>query len=522
MTAIQIVAFFVVLTTPLLFAAVQPWVWSFYSILIFATFLLLLWIGRNQRLWISNKITIFTLGIFFAVTLCQYLPLPSSLLSLLSPSRYEILATSNRLIDNQFSWQPLSYSPLVSFSWWTFLMSTCIFFFLLKYSLHSRQSIKIFIQLMIALAVIEAIYGLAQALVPSLGVLWVDYIQVGLGKARGTFINRNHFAGFIEMVWPLALGYTLALGYRGKEINLRKLLASDRLNKQILIVLCIVVMLLGLLLSRSRAGIASAFIGFLTFMLISRSGSKKMPIGFWVMIGTIAFLIFLYGVKIGFDPVFKRFLNIGTQLGENSSRLDIWRDSLIILKDHPLGIGLGNFKDVYPVYNVSRISDTRFLYAHNDYLQLLIEAGIPGFLALVSGFFIFVGKSLHKVKQMKPRHDPLRFFLAVGALSGLVSLAFHSFFDFNLHMPANLIYLVTLMAIVHTCAWEKPIKNSRRSKQTHTNSNSYRPAFAQGFDAAGATRTRTNFGAEDLSATKASSVSNINKLSSSQIKFRLK
>jgi O-antigen ligase len=83
----------------------------------------------------------------------------------------------------------------------------------------------------------------------------------------------------------------------------------------------------------------------------------------------------------------------------------------------------------------------------------LVEAGIPGFLALVSGFFIFLGKSFKKVKQMKSHHDPLRFFLAVGALSGLVSLAFHSFFDFNLHMPANLIYFVTLIAIVHSCAW---------------------------------------------------------------------
>jgi O-antigen ligase len=111
---------------------------------------------------------------------------------------------------------------------------------------------------------------------------------------------------------------------------------------------------------------------------------------------------------------------------------------------------------------VSRISDTRFLYAHNDYLQLLIEAGIPGFLALVSGFFIFLGKSFYKVKQMKSHHDPLRFFLAVGALSGLVSLAFHSFFDFNLHMPSNLIYFVTLIAIVHSCAWSQaPAYGSR-------------------------------------------------------------
>jgi O-antigen ligase len=477
----KIIILFIVGTIPLLFAAVQPWAWSVYSVLIFASFLLILWQDQNQRSWMSNKVVILTLVTFFVVTLCQYLPLPAYLLSLLSPFRYESLSTSNRLLGNPLSWQSLSYSPVISFSWWTFLISASMFFFVLKYFCDSRGGIKLLIQLMIALAILEAIYGLIQALIPSLGVLWVDYIQAGLGNARGTFINRNHFAGFIEMVWPLTLGYALALGYRGKEINLRRLLASDRLNKQILIVLGIVVMLLALLLSRSRAGITSAFIGFLTFLLLSRSGSKKMPIGFWVTIGAMVLLIFLYGGKIGFDPIFERFLKIGQQLGEGDSRLDIWRDSLVILKDHPLGIGLGNFKNVYPVYNVSRISDTRFLYAHNDYLHLLIEAGIPGFLALVSGFFIFLGKSFYNVKRMKPHHDPLRFFLAVGALSGLVSIAFHSFFDFNLHMPANLIYFVTLMAIVHSCAWEKPVKNSHRSTQHNTSSNSHRP-----------TRTRTD------------------------------
>jgi O-antigen ligase len=264
------------------------------------------------------------------------------------------------------------------------------------------------------------------------------------------------------MVWPLALGYTLAMGFRGKEINLRKLLASDRLNKQILLVLGIVIMLLALLLSKSRAGITGAFIGFATFVLLSRSAQKRLPRGFWIMGAAMIFLIFLYGIKIGFDPIIERFLKIGEEIGKGDSRLEIWRDSLVIVKDHPLGIGLGNFKHVYPVYNVSRISDIRFLYAHNDYLQLLVEAGIPGFLALVSGFFIFLGKSFKKVKQMKPHHDPLRFFLAVGALSGLVSLAFHSFFDFNLHMPSNLIYFVTLIGIVHSCAWaEAPAHGSK-------------------------------------------------------------
>jgi len=452
------IVYFVIVTIPLLFAAVQPWVWSVYSVLIFATFLLIFWQDNNQNLKASNKILIFTVGLFFIITLSQYLPLPAYILSLLSPFRYEALSTSNRLLGYPLSWQSLSYSPSISFSWWSFLLSASLFFFVLRYFCDSRRNIKLLVCFMIGLAIIEAIYGLIQALIPSLGVLWVDFIPNYLGTARGTFINRNHFAGFIEMVWPLALGFTLALGYRGKEINLRKLLASDRLNKQILLALGIVIMLLALLLSRSRAGITGAFIGFLTFSLLTRSAHKRLPRGFWIMGGAMISLIFLYGIKIGFDPIIERFF----RLSEGASRIAIWKDSLVMFKDHPLGIGLGNFRHVFPIYNVSTISDKSFLYAHNDYLHLLVEAGIPGFLALVSGFFIFLGKSIRKVKQMKSRHDPLRFFLAVGALSGLVSIAFHSLFDFNLHMPANLIYFVTLMAIVYNCAWhEAPVRSSK-------------------------------------------------------------
>jgi O-antigen ligase len=432
MVVIYIIVLFVIGTIPLLFAAVQPWVWSVYSVLIFAVFMFLLWRDKNHRSWMPNRAVIFTVVAFFTVTLFQYLPLPSSILSFLSPFRQEALSTSNNLLNGLSSWHSLSYLPLNSFSWWIFLVSAFMFFFVLKHLCESRKSLKLLVILMVGLAIAEGIYGLIQALIPSLGVLWVDYIQAGLGNARGTFINRNHFAGFIEMIWPLALGYTLAMGFRGKDINLRKLLASDRLNKQILLVLGMVVMLLALLLSKSRAGIMGAFIGFFTFILLSRSSDKQLSRGFWVMSSAVIGLIFLYGFKIGFDPIVERFL----QISEDNSRLDIWRDSMAIVKDHPLGIGLGNFKLVYPVYNISTISETRFLYAHNDYLHLLVEAGIPGFLV-----------------QMKPHHDPLRFFLAVGALSGLVSLAFHSFFDFNLHMPANLIYFVTLMAIVHSCAW---------------------------------------------------------------------
>jgi O-antigen ligase len=169
------------------------------------------------------------------------------------------------------------------------------------------------------------------------------------------------------------------------------------------------------------------------------------------MFGAIIGLVVIYGLKIGFGPIIERFL----ELSDGNSRLDFWQDSLTIIKDHPLGIGLGNFKQVFAVYNVSGISDVTVTYTHNDYLQLLVEAGWPGFLALVSGFFIFLGKSFFKVKRLSPQDDPLAFFIGIGALSGLVSMVFHSFFDFNLQMPANCIYFITLIALVYVCVWER-------------------------------------------------------------------
>ena len=81
-------------------------------------------------------------------------------------------------------------------------------------------------------------------------------------------------------------------------------------------------------------------------------------------------------------------------------------------------------------------------------------------MALVGGFFIFIGMRFRRICKMKPQDDPLRFFLGAGALSGLVSIGFHSFFDFNLEMPANAVYFVMLMAIV--CACTKPDNLSQK------------------------------------------------------------
>ena len=119
-------------------------------------------------------------------------------------------------------------------------------------------------------------------------------------------------------------------------------------------------------------------------------------------------------------------------------------------KDHPLGVGLGNYEHVYPVYQADFTPYLNVLDAHNDYLQVLNESGWPGFVVLVGGYLFFMGSRIRGLLKMNPEYDPLLFFLGIGAISGLAAIGFHSFFDFNLQIPANCVYFVVLMALVDT------------------------------------------------------------------------
>ena len=445
MALLRMFSFIIIGTIPIIFAAVQPWIWSFYSLSIIAAFILYLWLKQEHILYLTDKRINIAAALFFTYTILFWLPLPAGAISFLSPIRFESISTAQKLTNIVLEGQTLSYSSLNAFAWWVFLLSLYLFFFVVRYLSADRKMLKIILFIMIGLGITEAFYGLIQALVPSMGVLWVDYVPDYMGNARGTFINRNHFAGFIELIWPLVLGVTLAM--TGRKHSFKKALASDLLNRQALMALGLVVLLLALLLSRSRAGIAGGLIGLMTFWYLARPNIRRIALHTRLMMGGIVVVLGIYCMTIGAGPIFERFLLID----DRNSRIDIWEDSLAIIKDHPMGIGLGNYENVFQVYNQSSASDKKVRYAHNDYLQLLIETGWIGFFSLIGGFVFFIGKSFLLIRRLDDRCDPMRFFLAVGAFSGIISMAFHSFFDFNLQIPANCLYFVVLMAILSSC-----------------------------------------------------------------------
>ena len=440
------ISLFVIATIPVIFAAVQPWVWSLFCLLMIAAFILFIWTTRDQTVFPRVRPLNISVAIFFIWTFFLCLPFPYPILSLLSPKRSEILSKAWALTGSAPAWETVSYSSKSTLAWWVFLLSLGLFFIVVRNLCTEKKMLKRIVFVMIAIGLLEAVYGLIQALVPSMGVLWIDYIQAYLGTARGTFINRNNFAGYIEMIWPLALGVTLAM--TGRVHSLKEVLASDRLNRQALMAMGIIVFLLALIFTRSRGGILSGLVGFLAFSTMARTGMKAVAKQTRVLLGGIIVLMCIYTMTIGIGPIMQRFLNIR---GDGSSRIDIWRDSLPIIKDHPMGIGLQNYENVFAVYNQSSTSDKTVVYAHNDYLQILIETGWIGFFAIVGGFLIFLGKSARRIKRLDFRKDPLRFYLAVGAFSGLISITVHSMFDFNLQIPANCLYFVVLMAVLSAC-----------------------------------------------------------------------
>lgn len=459
---------FIIATIPLLFGAVQPWVWSVYSAVIILLYIFSLWKQKKSDDTINSRLFVATVGVFYVFTFLQCLPLPLEVIGILSPFEFQIFHQSSDLLGIPDFYHTLSYIPVASFSRWIYLLSLLLLFLMLKQQLIKRRLLLSVVVLMVGVALLESVYGLVQALVPTLGVLWVDYISSYLGDARGTFINRNHFAGYIEMVWPLGLALIFGLGSRCEENSgnnicyknqLKGYLSGDRFGFILLCCFSTLFILLSLLFSRSRAGIAGGFVGFLSFTILVHVGGRRFSKLVWGLFFLSGLFLLIYGNLIGFDQFMGRLFALEEGAG---SRLDIWQDSLAISRAHPFGIGLRNFEYVMPVFNTSGSLGIKYNHAHNDYLQLLIETGWIGFASMVAGLCIFIIKSVKKIHKNGLLLDPLRFYIGIGACSGILSIAFHSFFDFNLQIPANTLYFVVLIALAYSCLFKQQTDPSNK------------------------------------------------------------
>ncbi|MGB4989359.1 MAG: O-antigen ligase family protein, partial [Pyrinomonadaceae bacterium] len=122
----------------------------------------------------------------------------------------------------------------------------------------------------------------------------------------------------------------------------------------------------------------------------------------------------------------------------------IWSVTLRVISEHlPFGAGLGAFGQAYTQAD-SASGFERVEQAHNDYLQIVADAGLVGLV--LGGLFLFLifreGKRNIAVKNKFRRG------VAAGAIAGIFAILIHSLFDFVLHITAISVLFLTLMALL--------------------------------------------------------------------------
>ena len=446
------IVYFIIATVGLLFGAVQPWITGLYALLMILAFGVSMWQGG--LLWRPGPWVWATVGVFLAVTLFQMIPLPAGGLSVLSPFREKMLAETAGILGTKMESSALAYSVYQAFARWGFVICLVLFFWVCVSLGKDRKTFKRMVWVFLGLGVFEALYGLVQVLIPDVGVWWVPADFAYYGCARGTYINRNSFAGLMEMMWPVALGVSLAQGEWEEGKGIKDLMAEEHVGRQVVMFVLVALMVLVLLFSRSRAGILGFFVGMIVLFLLLRTVSGRFRWGFGISLTLLLLVVGIYGGQIGFERIVERFFQIEAG-GEG--RMELWAESWRIVKDHPLGVGLGNYGILEPVYVNVREGFRNYL-AHNDYLQLLIEAGWAGAVVLVFGLFFFIIRAVRRIRKVKFDVGRFRILVSVGALAGICSLAFHGFFDFNFQIPANQVYFVFLLGLVEAGLWPREKK----------------------------------------------------------------
>lgn len=303
--------------------------------------------------------------------------------------------------------------------------------------------------LVVALIVIGfgmAVFGIIQKYSGNGRIYWLRSLTQG-GDFFGPYVNRNHFAGWMAMIVPVGLGYTVgrfgaapAVGRTFARRLVSRMAATD-FNKLVVLLFMLAVMTAALFLALSRGGALAVLSGLAVMAVLVFLRPSTRSWGRWILATAIAAALAVGWFGVG--PVLHKLASLGDPKTALASRADVWQDSLKIVADYPvMGSGLGTYEAVFPAYRTGT-DQSGYAHAHNDYVQLAAETGWLGLGIAIGGAAAFLAFAL--VSLRRSGLPPWRRGLVIGGVGAVVAIAVHSALDFNLHLPAN---AVTLFAVL--------------------------------------------------------------------------
>ncbi len=305
--------------------------------------------------------------------------------------------------------------------------------------------IKRIVVVIISVGFSISLLGIMQKFTGTKDMYWV--VKASRSTLFGPFENRNHFAGYIGMVIPLALGLLVsrfASAAFSRHAARRSIVAKFQSHffANLLLTFVIVIMISSIFLSLSRGGIISFFVVVVAFCTLVGLAKLRGVMGRGLkIIVSVLVITFVFLMWLGLDPVLDRLSNISSP-----PRYEVYENTINIAKDFPLlGTGVGTFQYIYPGYKTLQ-DQLYYDHAHNDYLELISDSGLVGFVIVLSGLIMFFWKTL--VKWWERRYYYAKG-VTLGGVCSVIAILAHSFTDFNLHIPANALFLSIILGLIH-------------------------------------------------------------------------
>lgn len=443
---------------PLPMGSNRPWAEAIFEVV--ASLLVWFWLLGYRRNQVEPgagfrraRWVVYVLLVWLGYLAFQLIPLPGAVRTLLSPENVAMYAASG--VGN---WAPLSLHPYATFLFWLKSVAYVMVFALTLLLVNDKYRMVLVGYALLFSAAFQALYGSMMTLSGLEYGFFFEKVAY-IGYATGTFVNRNHLAGYLEMASAVGIGLLMATesgrgasrSWRQRARNLVKLMLSQKL----LLRLTLAIMVIALVLTRSRMGNTAFFSSLLVagvlMLLIYRSqaGSVKKLFqrsdsrSVTILISSLVVIdLLIVGAWFGVDKLADRMAQ--TSIEHDAGRVEVSLNSLNLLKDYPLvGTGGGTFHVAYSRYRGDGITQY-YDHAHEDYLEITGDTGVIGIGLLGLVVAMSFGAAM---KALYSRRDRLMRGMAFAAVMGIVALLIHSTVDFNLQIPANSATFMVVLAL---------------------------------------------------------------------------
>lgn len=385
---------------------------------------------------------------FLAIAAFEVVPLPAGLVSIISP---HTTALKSGLLYGGVSSEPQAWKTTLSFyanstkASLRLALAIAGIFFVVVNVFNTPERIKRLLRAIVCVGAAVAVLAVLQDVFGNGKIYW--FIETPLKADAGPFVNHSHFGQFMN----LSIGAALALLFiklsadfgrgQARVADIFEYFDSAKARGLWLLAAMISVSAATVFISLTRGGMISMLFA-ISFTVFIGGLKKKFRRHGWIIVA-IALVSLLCILYTGFDTVYNRFASLG-KFDDYKTRLEVLRDILSPVHKFIIwGTGLGTYSVVYPMFQTVK-TGLKFVYAENEYAQLIEEMGLMGFLALLSFGSIICVSFIRAIKTGKSSVGAAVYGLGFGVIAILV----HSFSDFGQHLPANTALTVIFCGLI--------------------------------------------------------------------------